>query len=156
MCSNLQWNTDKNNTDYVIKNKILRELIPKLYWLVEKIPGKYNFNRKKQINPIIIIKLWLKGMLNNWRGSLKFIKVEANRYPQIVALQVKEKFGGLRFYVQGATNMQYAVISWAESLSYHICEKCGSTKNIGTTEGWISTLCEECHDPNSNWKLNTD
>ena len=77
-------------------------------------------------------------------------------YPQIVASQVKEKYGSLCFYVEGATIEQYAVISFVETLSGYICEKCGSMKNIGQTQGWISTLCKECRDPNSNWKLNTE
>jgi hypothetical protein len=64
--------------------------------------------------------------------------------PQIVASQVKEKFGGLRFYVNGANKEQYAKISFAEALSYHICELCGSTKDIGHTSGWVTTMCKEC------------
>ena len=77
-------------------------------------------------------------------------------YPQIVASQVKEKYGTLRFYVEGATAEQHAVISFVETLSAHVCENCGSMKNIGSTQGWYKTLCEECHNPESNWKLNTE
>lgn len=65
-------------------------------------------------------------------------------YPQIVASQVKEKYGALRFYVEGATMEQYAKISFAEALSADICETCGSTKNVGRTNGWIYTRCMEC------------
>jgi len=66
------------------------------------------------------------------------------KYPQIVANTVKEKFGGLRFYVNGASSEQYAQISFAESLSLKICERCGSTKGISQTKGWITTLCKDC------------
>lgn len=66
------------------------------------------------------------------------------KYPQIIASQVKEKFGGLCFYTEGATEVQHAVISWAESLSYKICETCGSTKDISQTEGWVYTECPDC------------
>lgn len=157
LCSNLQWNTDKNNKDYVIKNKFLRTIIPFLYdGIRNHFPGKYNINRKRQINPLVITRSFLLDLLLNWRKSLKFIHIESNRYPQIVAAQVKEKFGGLRFYVNGASDRQYAIIHWAESLSYGICEKCGSTKNIGSTQGWLRTLCEECRDPESNWELRTE
>ncbi len=68
------------------------------------------------------------------------------RYPQVVAVQVKEKFGELRFYVENATEAQYAVISYTETLSNYICESCGSMENIGHTQGYISTLCEKCKD----------
>lgn len=69
-------------------------------------------------------------------------------YPQIVAVQVKEKFGGLRFYVNGFTSDQYGVIKFAEHMSYKICEKCGSTDDVQQTKGWISSLCKKCMDVN--------
>lgn len=72
--------------------------------------------------------------------------------PQVVATQVKEKFGALRFYVQSASSEQYAKIHFAESLSYHICEICGSTKNVGHTQGWITTICEDCKNSNDHYK----
>ena len=48
--------------------------------------------------------------------------------PQVVATQVKEKFGGLRFYVRGTSKEQRAVISFAQRLSHRICETCGSAR----------------------------
>jgi hypothetical protein len=59
-----------------------------------------------------------------------------------VALQVKEKFGGLRFYVQGATDEQYAYIRFAEAMSYRTCDVCGN-KGKPNHEGWITTRCKE-------------
>jgi hypothetical protein len=70
--------------------------------------------------------------------------IDRNNYSQIKATQVKEKFGGLRFYVNGASNEQYAIISFAEGLSYSVCEQCGSTKDVKQTKGWIISLCPEC------------
>jgi hypothetical protein len=64
---------------------------------------------------------------------------EAARVP--VAVQVKEKFGGLRFYVQAATDKHYNYISFAESMSYVTCEKCGSPGKR-YTDGWHTTLCD--------------
>jgi len=72
------------------------------------------------------------------------------KYPQITAFQVKEKYGGLRFYVDGASSEQYAQISFAENLSEHICERCGSTNNTSQTKGWITTLCEDCMKKSEN------
>ena len=69
---------------------------------------------------------------------------DKGRYPQIVASQVKEKFGGLCFYVESATPEQFAVINFVESMSYHVCEGCGSMDNIGRTIGWATTLCSKC------------
>lgn len=61
---------------------------------------------------------------------------------QVVAVQVKEKFGGLRFYVEGASEVQYAAISFAEAMSYKICDVCGAPGKP-STGGWISTRCDE-------------
>lgn len=61
---------------------------------------------------------------------------------QVVAIQVKEKFGGLRFYYSGGDDYIDGVVAMAESMSYRTCEVCGTP---GTSpEGvWIRTLCEE-------------
>lgn len=58
-----------------------------------------------------------------------------------VAFQVKEKFGGLRFYVQAATDKHYSYINFAESMSYKTCEVCGSPGER-YTDGWHTTLCD--------------
>ena len=69
---------------------------------------------------------------------------DKNNQPQVVAAQVKEKFGGLRFYINSGTDEQYAKIHFAETLSYTICEECGTAKGVRQTEGWIKSLCENC------------
>lgn len=63
--------------------------------------------------------------------------------PQVEAVQVKEKFGGLRFYIAGGNEKIDDLISFAESMSECTCEQCGrpGEQNKG---GWISTLCGEC------------
>ena len=60
---------------------------------------------------------------------------------QVVVSQVKEKFGGLRFYVDYADDVVYGMISMAESMSYRTCEVCGSP-GTSNSHGWITTLCE--------------
>lgn len=59
--------------------------------------------------------------------------------------QVKEKFGGLRFYIENPPIGGYDLISKFETLSYSTCEKCG---NVGELRkgAWISTLCDEHSD----------
>ena len=159
LCRHLQFNTDNNNKSYVIENKTLRILIPFLRYLFMKIPGKYNLFRKRQINPLVYIRSFLVGLIDKWRRNLKFTYIESGRYSQVVATQVKEKHGGLRFHGRGGSDAQYAAISFAESLSYHICESCGSMKDVGRTEGWIYTRCKECAEKEnlmSSWKSNED
>lgn len=61
-----------------------------------------------------------------------------------VASQVKEKFGGLRFYVECASKEQHEVIDFAERMSYYICEECGSMKDVQNWNlGWVATLCKD-------------
>ena len=59
-----------------------------------------------------------------------------------VASQVKEKFGGLRFYVDGANEEHHNFIWFAENMSYRTCEKCGNPGKL-YTNGWHTTLCEK-------------
>ncbi len=70
--------------------------------------------------------------------------IDKNGHPQIEAVQVKEKFGSLRFYVNGEDDTQHGMIRLAEYMSEYICEKCGATAGVTQTEGWIVTLCPKC------------
>lgn len=69
---------------------------------------------------------------------------------------IKEKFGGLRFYVtflgtedytpeqQEARERAEKAINFQEGLSYQTCEECGQpgTTSSGTAGRWLKTLCE--------------
>lgn len=70
--------------------------------------------------------------------------IDANKKPQVEIVQLKEKFGELRFYTNGTDKLIDGMIWLAESMSYQICEICGSTTNITHTKGWIKTMCKKC------------
>ena len=61
-----------------------------------------------------------------------------------VIQQIKEKFGSLRFYINGGTDAHHAYISFAESMSYNTCEVCGSPGEA-RNDGWTKVLCEHHH-----------
>lgn len=67
-------------------------------------------------------------------------------FPQVE--QVKEKFGGLRFYIGGCATEVFneinGAIGLAESLSYRMCEDCGNTGKPIAIQGWVRTLCRRC------------
>ena len=64
---------------------------------------------------------------------------------KIEITQIKEKFAGLRIYVDNPTEELKQMIYEAESKSFYTCEECGSTENIGTIGGgWYRTLCRNC------------
>ena len=62
---------------------------------------------------------------------------------QVVAVQVKEKFGGLRFYVNGGDDTTDGILRMAEAMSECSCEDCGTPAKKGGS-GWITTLCKPC------------
>ena len=66
--------------------------------------------------------------------------------------QVKEKFGGLRFYINEGSNEVHDRITKAEQESYTICEMCGSPGEIRRDIGWYRTLCESHHTEIKNRK----
>ncbi|TKI69370.1 hypothetical protein FCU45_07595 [Sulfurimonas crateris] len=65
----------------------------------------------------------------------------------IRVVQVKEKYGSLRFYAHGDTGREIdALIEKAEEESENICENCGKPAVPQKSKGWIKTRCEECAD----------
>ena len=103
---------------------------------------------------------------SRWKGEDKgryFFKVEP---PQVVASQVKEKFGTLRFYYQleysadntslvatkkypdlEAINKRYSdyidgIVHFAETASSRTCEVTGAEGSIHVRDGWYKTLNE--------------
>lgn len=98
---------------------------------------------------------------DGWYDLLYELCVEikdTNPPDDFIVLQVKEKFGGLRFYVGAATDEVFNIIERYEQKSETVCEECGSagrTRNRGT---WLKTLCEkhakeEGYDENDSLKV---
>jgi hypothetical protein len=80
---------------------------------------------------------------NGWLGIVQRLIVdliELGWNKQIC--QVKEKFGGLRFYTNECSDDMWNRIHLAESASYITCEKCGELGNL-RGGGWMATLCDE-------------
>ena len=70
---------------------------------------------------------------------------------QVVAAQVKEKYGTLRFYYDGGDRFIDGLECMAESMSAVTCEVCGNTGKT-VTGGWIRTLCKtHAEEQNYNW-----
>lgn len=59
--------------------------------------------------------------------------------------QIKEKFGGLRFYTGDISKECADRISQAEHDSYETCEKCGMPGTI-RGGGWLKCLCDSCNE----------
>lgn len=59
--------------------------------------------------------------------------------------QVKEKFGGLRFYIGAASEAVWKRISQACQESYKTCMVCGEPGELRES-GWWTTQCDACYD----------
>jgi hypothetical protein len=71
--------------------------------------------------------------------------------PGLHFLQIKEKMGWLRIYVEGANSLISEkvrhLVSLAEDESSRVCERCGSQDRVVTdahTGFWYKTLCKAC------------
>jgi hypothetical protein len=60
---------------------------------------------------------------------------------QVVVEQIKEKFGGLRFYYQGGEDNVHGMVRMAEAWADVACEECGAFGKR-RSGGWIRTLCD--------------
>ena len=85
-----------------------------------------------------------------WRNNTRAARLVDNPHdsiipdavPQVVVAQIKEKFGGLRFYYDGGDEHISGMVRMAESWAGHSCETCGKPGTI-RHGGWIRTLCDE-------------
>lgn len=75
----------------------------------------------------LVLKLIEDLFILGWNGNLQ---------------QIKEKFGGLRFYIGIASDEVHERIRLAEKESYQICDVCGKPGKP-RTDGWVRTLCDE-------------
>lgn len=62
------------------------------------------------------------------------------------AMQVKEKFGTLRFYMDGTDEVVDTMAEEAGVRSGTICEGCGAQGENKNRHNWYSTLCSQCED----------
>ena len=142
LCSQIQWHIDQTagHNDRCRKEVVLRETCKNGDWQEfevtwglwqEKDLNYYQRKRSEMLEPV---PKWLEP------------KPEI---PQVVADQVKEKMGTLRFYYHGGDEFIRGLVAMAEDMSAVTCERCGAPgKERGG--GWIRTLCDEHADVDSS------
>lgn len=112
---------------------------------------KYNRALKQALNgkPTSLVKYFTfsNGEVNMTNVEATIDMAKFREVPeacdQVVAAQVKEKFGSLRFYVYGGDNYTQGVIDMAETLSANTCEECGVPGTIERSS-WLQCLCSTC------------
>lgn len=80
---------------------------------------------------------------DGWFGLLDELCLKLSKY-NVILVQVKEKWGGLRVYVHGGSEEVWDLLDRYEEKSYSVCEQCG--KEGKTREGsYVVTLCDNCY-----------
>lgn len=124
-------------------NKILKRF-PKFFK-----DREFTYNGKTHISPFSMSIGW------GWHGILRRlcenIERELDKLPEdeqtFQVLQVKEKFGGLRFYFSFKTknkdlyNRINNYVEEAEQKSIRTCEKCGLPGKVRRNLGWYKCMC---------------
>jgi hypothetical protein len=115
---------DKYPLIFADRNKSMIESC--MFWGFEHGDGWYNI---------------IDSLCANIQNHIDWQNRQGEKVPQVVATQVKEKFGTLRFYYNGGDDVIDGMVRMAESWSAVACEECGApgTQN---NQGWIKTLCE--------------
>lgn len=86
----------------------------------------------------------------DWNNRQRERLLESNPYnakipdevSQVVAIQVKEKYGSLRFYYDGGDDRIYGMVCMAETMSAVTCEVCGDRGSM-RGHSWFYTACDK-------------
>ena len=133
---------------------------------IKKKQQKLKYKKLCKRYPFIALRNWrtdkpfydftyLDDMPEGWRKTfgkemceeIRRVLVKANYLNKYRVIQVKEKYGSLRWYDAGAPSSIYRelqdVIDKYEEMSVRTCIRCGrpATK---ISLGWISPFCDEC------------
>jgi hypothetical protein len=134
-----------------ITTEQLIQKYPKIFQQYEGNPGMVNWFGVPDGWLPVIDKL-CGSMQRYIDNHISYTKNGEYRPAQVTCSQMKEKFGGLRFYTDGHDEVVEGMINMAEYICSYTCQECGSEDNIGHTSGWITVLCQNCARDKHNWK----
>lgn len=110
--------------------------------LVEQYPALFSHDGKPTlISPIACNDGWYELLRVLCFSITEHCK---NKGTTVSVRQVKEKFGGLRFYIDGGDDFVHGLIDFAEQFSFLVCEQCGQKATLTKNDGWLMTTCETC------------
>ena len=87
---------------------------------------------------------WTRLVFNCSREIHRLIKKNREMYRGFEVVQIKEKFGGLRYYTTFTDDKVSSIINKYERISLHTCMDCGSKHAQSYNGGWVVTLCKRC------------
>ena len=83
---------------------------------------------------------------DGWFGIVDLLAAKLATDPRLVAAQVKQKNGELRFYVCGELRPEHEqAVEEARRESKHTCETCGKRGKARMIGGWLTVCCLPCY-----------
>jgi len=87
----------------------------------------------------------LEALCGQIQHHIDWKNKQGNVVHQVTVAQIKEKFGGLRFYYSGGDDAIDGMVRMAESWAARSCEDCGAPGK-SRDSGWIKTRCDHHED----------
>jgi hypothetical protein len=87
----------------------------------------------------------LEKLCSNIQNHIDWKNKQSKVVPQVTVAQIKEKFGGLRFYYDGGDDHIKGMVRMAEAWADATCEDCGAPATKQTS-GWIKNVCDKHFD----------
>lgn len=136
-------NPDSNGFIEIVHAKWLRKLIQVFDWI-----NDYPL----QLLHCLTDHTELDDMPEGWRKAFglqmceeikqELLKTKGHIYDYRID-QIKEKYGGLRWYDHNTTKAIQDIISKYEAISFRTCISCGKPATK-MSKGWISPYCDDC------------
>jgi hypothetical protein len=135
-----QYTTKTYRSKMVIKNR--------LFYFIWRIPYNVLSAIHKFIYRRIINKPSFNKLVNKLEHYLikksgKHISYEKVYCRPVTIDQIKEKFGGLRFYYTGGDKEVAGMVALAEFIASNSCELTGKKGKLCSRNGWLKTLSPE-------------
>ena len=84
-------------------------------------------------------------LLHNLCTEITQAYAEQGAEPDIEVTQIKEKYGGLRFYACAPPEI-YDIIDKYEAISEETCERCGQPGTMRINNDWYLVRCDTCYE----------
>ena len=132
----------ENTEDKELNKKMVEEfpfLLPRNRWTGE-VSEYYDYSYNELWD---LENGWAKAFGYELICELRDALIEANYLHDYRIVQIKEKYGTLRWYDFGAPDKVFNIITKYEKLSGEVCVHCGKPATH-ETYGWINYVCEKC------------
>lgn len=132
-----------DNTEEPYLNKMMIEtfpfLLPRNRW-TGKVSEQFDYTYNEMSS---MPYGWAKAFGYEMLCEIYRALVEANYLEEYRIMDIKEKYGMLRWYDGGAPKPVFETIIQYINKSAHVCQACGKPATH-MTQGWIGYFCRKC------------